>query len=271
MILITSINQALYHEYGKRMMEGWQANSRGVKLFIVFEGSLPQELREQKFETIKILKLKGQDLDRFHNTFGKLYEANGIRLKETTFPNGERRIEIGNDYRFNFVRFSFKIFSILIARKEIGASTPFSWIDADLKCLAPFDANDLTQFMPKSDQIMSYLGRTNFPTKEEPYSECGFLGFNPEHEQTSNFLERMKSLYMTGEGFRFKQWHDSWLWDEVRKEFEARGFKFRNISGKYKNTHHPFINCGLGKFFDHLKGPERKKIGHSFDRDIVRE
>ena len=62
-----------------------------------------------------------------------------------------------------------------------------------------------------------------------------------------------------------KEWHDSWIWDEVRKEFEVQGVHFKNISGNAVHLEHPFINCGLGEYFDHLKGPERKKIGKSMD------
>ncbi len=80
----------------------------------------------------------------------------------------------------------------------------------------------------------------------------------------------MKALYLTGEAFRFQEWHDSWLWDEVRKEFEAKGFAFKNISGKAAHLEHPFINCGLGVYFDHLKGPQRKQAGKSFDQDYAK-
>ena len=270
MIFVSSINKSLYDEYGKRMIDGWLKNSKDVQLMIIFEGQIPKELKEINHRLFSVKKLKSKEFDQFQSFFGKLYEANGIRLHEFLHPNGERRIEIKRDFRFDLVRFSFKIFSLLVALEEMPQETPFAWIDADLKCLEPFGEDDLTHFMPNGDQIMSYLGRTKFPTKDDAYSECGFLGFNTKHDQTLNFLGRMRDLYLTGEAFRFKQWHDSWLWDEVRKEFEEKGYKFRNISGKFKELEHPFINCGLGKYFDHLKGPDRKKFGQSFDRDFVR-
>ena len=50
-------------------------------------------------------------------------------------------------------------------------------------------------------------------------------------------------------------------------EFEAQNVIFKNISGDASVLEHPFINCGLGKYFDHLKGPQRKQIGHSFIKD----
>jgi hypothetical protein len=263
--LITSLNQKLFDQYGRNMIEGFINFSHDVKMIIVFEGDIP--LRNiPKNDLISLIKLESSDHEYFHKVFGKLYEAHGLKIIQEQLPNGQLQFKPIQDYRFNLVRFSFKIFSLQIAREKIASNERFAWIDADLKCLMEFRQSDLDPFFPQGEEIMSYLGRIKHPPRS-PYSECGFLGFNPESPQLDAFLERMKALYMTGEAFRFDEWHDSWLWDEVRKEFEFKGHKFRNISGKYDITEHPFINCGLGAFFDHLKGPERKKTGKSFASD----
>ena len=111
---------------------------------------------------------------------------------------------------------------------------------------------------------MSYLGRDRYP-----YSECGFLGFNATHPRIADFFQRMRALYLTGEIFSLAEWHDSWLWDHVRWEFERTGIRFRNISGAASGAEHPFVNCGLGEFFDHLKGPDRKAYGRSVTEDFI--
>jgi hypothetical protein len=112
---------------------------------------------------------------------------------------------------------------------------------------------------------MSYLGR-NFPLND-PYSECGFLGFNWRHPQVREFLNSVADVYSSGEIFSHRQWHDSWIWDQVRIQFERKAIQFKNISGAAYDTDHPFINSDLGNFFDHLKGPKRKELGKSFDED----
>ena len=264
--LVTSINQKLYDEYGEAMIDGFKRFSRDVALIVVFEGEIPNEFVVPG-ELIRFVQLNSPDYQRFQLTFGKLYEANGMRLVQLDNSNKQYRLEY--DYRYNLVKFSFKIFSLLIAREMIPQNEYFAWIDADLKCLKEFDSKQLMHFFPVGSEIMSYLRRTYAPPPHKAYSECGFLGFNPLHDETNSFLERMKNLYITGEAFRFEQWHDSWLWDEVRGEFEAKGFIFKNISGKFENTEHPFINSGLGKFFDHLKGPQRKILGHSLASDYI--
>ena len=60
----------------------------------------------------------------------------------------------------------------------------------------------------------------------------------------------MTDIYVTGEIFSLNEWHDSWIWDYVRLEFEKKKTKFKNISNIYE---HPYINSGLGEIFDHLK------------------
>ena len=113
---------------------------------------------------------------------------------------------------------------------------------------------------------MSYLGRTNFPP-ERPYTETGFLGFNLKHSQFKQFINRMVEVYCSGEIFSFVEWHDCWVYDHVRKEFEEKNINFKNISGPiFEKLAHPFVNCNLGKFFDHLKG-DRKKSGSSYNED----
>ena len=54
------------------------------------------------------------------------------------------------------------------------------------------------------------------------------------------------------------------------KNLRMKKTKFKNISGLYTNTEHPFVNCGLGEYFDHLKGDDRKKNGKSFEDDYVK-
>jgi hypothetical protein len=116
--------------------------------------------------------------------------------------------------------------------------------------------------LPKEDEIASYLGRDSFPAPN-PYSECGFLAFNLENSGTISFLRDFKDLYCSGEIFEQLEWHDSFLFDVMRRRYEIQGNRFRNISGDSGEVEHPFIHSHLGKYFDHLKGPMRKVKGTS--------
>ena len=262
MLIITSFNQQLYDSYGKRMTEEFSDKSDGsVQLVVVFEGEkLPNAISLKNVEYI-IFNSKGHQT--FLNKFGNLFEARGFRVNFLE----NNQFQIHYDYKFDAVRFSFKVFSLIQAMDAFKPKNFFAWLDADIRCIKSFGSSDLDKFFPGEDELMSYLGR-NFP-QVDPYSECGFLGFNNKHPFTSNFLYRVCEVYLKGEIFSHHQWHDSWIWDQIRMEFENKNIKFKNISGEAYSTDHPFINCELGTFFDHLKGPLRKKMGQSFSEDYV--
>ncbi len=261
MHLITSMNASLYEQYGKNMISDFRRFAGAdMRLVVIFEGE--QLVREPSDSVVDVIPLRHPEHERFVKFFGGLHEARGLQITFTA----ENRVNLEWLYTMDAMRFAFKIFAIDQALENIPSNEMFGWIDADVRCLKPFAATDLTDFFPDSHQIMSYLGRDRFPP-EHPYSECGFLGFNPNHPQTRHYLDRVKSIYTTGEIFSFPQRHDCWVWDTTRREFETRGNQFKNISGPAAALDHPFINTGLGKFFDHLKGPQRKAAGKSSPLD----
>ena len=258
--LITSFNEILFQNYGKRMVEEFSENSDGTaSLTVMYEGV---QIPDLCLKNVKFIYFNHPGHYDFLKKFGHLKEARGLRVK--ILPNDQ--VSFSHDYKFDAVRFSFKIFSLLQAYEILKPSGYFAWIDADIRCLKKFGLNDLLNFFPENDQLMSYLGRDNFPPNGA-YSECGFLGFNSNHPLLLEFLNRMAEIYQNGEIFTHKQWHDSWIWDQTRLEFESRAIKFKNISGAASKTEHPFINTALGIIFDHLKGPDRKLLGQSFNED----
>lgn len=267
--LVTTFNNELFNSYAYRLIESFNTHAdKDCNLLIVYEGSPgnTQDFKLPESNKIKIIPFSSECHKKFVHYFGKLNEANGYKMTEFKTAYLGPQFKIIKDFRFDAIRFSFKIFSIIQAFEFLPQKSMFAWIDADVICLKKFSEKDLLQFMPDSHQIMSYLGRNKFPIPN-PYSECGFLGFNPNHSSLNDFLNRMKMIYLTGEIFSHTEWHDSWLWDQVRHEFENRGDFFKNLSNDIPDTHHPFINSNLGIFFDHLKGPERKKLGRSFNHD----
>jgi len=262
MLIITSFNEDLFKQYGKRMVNEFSEKSDGtVKLAVMYEGdSIP----EINLKNIEFIKLNHTGHHEFICKFGHLQEARGMRI--SYLPNGQ--VYLSHNFRFDAVRFSFKIFSLLQALELFNPVNYFAWLDADVRCLKNFSQDELLQFFPQNNQLMSYLGRTKFPLTGA-YSECGFLGFNNLHPFINEFLNRVAEIYQNGEVFSYQQWHDCWIWDQTRLSFESRGIEFKNISGDAAKTDHPFINSNLGVFFDHLKGPKRKKVGHSFPEDYT--
>ncbi len=260
---VSTMNKKLYDQYGKRFIEEFiNFASDDLKLFIVFEGECPKEILNIK-SNIFVIPFLSQKHHLFIKYFGKLYEANGLKVKQF-IENGQTKLNVSNDYHFNSIKFSFKPFSIHQVLDYIPEDLDYLiWTDADLRCKKKFNEESLYTFLPEEEFLMSYLGR-----KKPWYSECGFLGFNLRHKNFRDYINRMIEIYTSGEIFSLEQWHDSWIWDHVRNEFEEdRKINFKNISGKGYELDHPFINCGLEEFFDHLKGPLRKQEGKSFADD----
>ena len=138
----------------------------------------------------------------------------------------------------------------------------FGWLDSDIICKRNFSAADLKQFFPEPNSIASYLGRNNFP-KPNAYSECGFVGYNYLNASTTEFILDFINFYMNGDIFTLKEWHDCFVFDHLRHKYESQGGLFKNLSEDLINEDHPFVLTGLGNYFDHLKGPERKIRGYS--------
>ena len=264
LVFVSSMNIKLYEEYGKRFIyEFIDKASEDINLIIMFEGISPNEILNLK-KNLVVKSLDNEKHNKFIKFFGHLHEARGLRVKFFE-ENGVKKINVLSNYKYDAIRFSFKPFSILQVLKYVPkASDYLIWTDADLRCKKNFNADSIIKFLPEKDELMSYLGR------EKNYSECGFLGFNLLHTEFKNFINRMTDIYSTGEIFSLNEWHDSWVWDYVRKEFEDRKIKFRNISNKGFSHYHPFINSGLEEYFDHLKGPTRKKEGKSRDEDYIK-
>jgi hypothetical protein len=262
---ITSMNEALFHQYGKRALDEFDSYAGdNVKLLVMYEGEIPDYI--PKYKRVAFKKLNGTQRSLFLERFSHLKEANGLRVNFEKNDRGEMLAKFYWDFRYNAVRFSHKIFSISESLQHLNDCNHLVWIDADIRILRAFDENDLEDFLPEQTEIMAYLGRNEFP-KPNPYSEGGWYAFNTNHDQFKNFINDITEYYPSGDIFKLTEWHDCWVVDTVRALYEQKGFVFKNISGPAINVEHPFVNCGLGKIFDHLKGPARKQNGRSFEKD----
>ena len=172
-----------------------------------------------------------------------------------------------DDFRFNVFRFAHKVYAIASALKNTKAKY-LIWLDADIKTYKKIPLKFLDTLV--SDNIyMSYLGRENISIKHLTYSECGFLIFNTKHPIHKLFWQNMMKMYDDGDLFKEKEWHDSYIFDVVRKKLEkTKNIKNFDITNNglvdVKNDDHVFVSSVLGKFMDHKKG-NRKDSKWSFE------
>ena len=79
----------------------------------------------------------------------------------------------------------------------------------------------------------------------------------------------MKRMYDEDEIYELIEHHDSFVWDYVREKFELeRGIKNINIGDSAKG--HVQARCLLAEYYDHTKGPNRKKYGFSTENNTAK-
>lgn len=174
------------------------------------------------------------------------------RHKDNLRAHGKARAP-AYDFRLDAFRFSKKVFALrLVSRSMEGGR--LLWLDADTHTLHPVPL-ELLQRLPPDKHHLAFLDRPGY------HSECGFVGYNLNYTNTKGFLERFAKLYETDEVFSLKEWHDSWVFDWLRKQMtsEVKGYAI-----PHSNKSHPFVYSELGKYCDHLKG-NRKKLGISVE------
>lgn len=163
------------------------------------------------------------------------------------------------DYRMDYRRFSFKVFSMHQAMTfalEQGKEY-LVWMDADITLTKPLENFD--KWLPKN-KVASYLGR-----KDWDHSECGFMIFNLKNGG-KEFLDRMVSMYINDEVLTLAQWHDSFVFDVIMQEFNHANGKnvFLNIS-KGIAGRDIFEKTSLAEFMVHHKGPKKLKEKTAID------
>ena len=253
--VITSFNSGGLKSYGQRMINTFESLwPQEVDLIIYAEDCQPTTSR-QNTRIIDLLKAS-KDLRDFITRHHDNPMAHGRAGPLNTF-NPKKA------FRWDAVRFSYKVFSIAHATSSFSDGWMI-WLDADTHTHSPLTLPVLENLCPNNSMI-SYLGRG-----ENYHSECGWVGYNLSHPSCQEFISTFVNMYRNDDIFNFPEWHDSYVWDQIRKRYQntnyfhnltPTNFMGRGVAG------HPFINSKLGRYMDHVKG-SRKIQGHSERIDI---
>lgn len=257
--IITTFHKSGLEQYGQTMIDSfdryWPQN---VPLVVYTENCTPR-LPSVRVQTIDLLQVSA-DLVRFKQRHANNPVANGLVAKDTQVPFKD------NAFKWDAVRFSHKVFAVIHACKNIDSDWVI-WLDADTKTFAPVPEDFLDSICDFSS-MACYLGR-----REKYHSECGWVAYNRRHPDLKAFMDRWRDLYATDDLFRLREYHDSFVFDILRKDFQSlRQTKFSNLSPALpgKGPGHPFIASRLGLYMDHMKGSKRKALGHSLPDDFDR-
>jgi hypothetical protein len=235
-VLVTSWSNAGYEQYGRKFLQSWKETgwNEAAPLVVFTEGHVP-EIDGPCYVDL----LGDQDLHSFLQRYGEIPAANGFgQTKDGRWVC---------DYRFQATKFARKVFAI--TSREIPEADWRIWIDADVVFTkAPSEAF-WEDTCPKEAQG-SYIGRTDWP-----HSECGWVAYRVPH--CLAFLKTFRGMYSTGKVFGLGEWHDSFVFDYVRRLYD-QPLKWKNLAEGIRGMH-PWPETVLGQYMEHYKGPVAKR------------
>jgi hypothetical protein len=271
---VTTFNRQGYEQYGRRMMESFDRYwPKDVSLYCYAEGFTP-DVCSQRIVVVDLIsacpelvafKERHRNNPRAHGNErrGAQFRLHAKRRTGSKWPVPKLkliRMEQGVGYRWNAVRFSHKSFAIFDASVRCKPDI-LCWLDGDIVVFDAVPPSFLQEVVPP-DHLLGYLKRPTF-------SECGFLAYNLRHPAIHEFFDEFKELYTKDQLFREREYHDSWLFDIVRRRFERKNCKTFDIArGKGAHAGHVFINSPLGRYMDHMKGG-RWVLGASSVSDLI--
>ena len=218
---VTTFSKKGWEEYGRVFLQTYlEFWPQSVPLYIGWEGDdWPKEY----------------PVDRV--TWFNLDESSERRR----FLDGDKGDDV-KDYRLCAKRFSHKVFALGMANEIVPKESSITWLDADIETEKPVTREFLDSVAP-AGFAGAYLGR-----KDWNHSECGFVVY---HDR--DIIKEFVRIYDSGEIFSFNEWHDSYIFDQIKDGF---GWWY-NISEGVPGMH-VWDDCPLGEVMNHKKGPMRK-------------
>lgn len=253
--VVTTFHPAGLEKYGQTMIDSfercWPAD---VDLHVYAERCQPRHTRP----STKIIDLEtaSPDMIAFKNRHKNNPKARGDAGPDGTYDDKKQ-------FRWDAIRFCHKVYALDHAIRNAQGDW-LIWLDADSKTHSPITHEVLSRVC-NNNKFGSYLGRG-----DKYHSECGWIAYNLNHPEIQNFNSRLVGMYNSDELFNYAEWHDSFLWDIVRKEFLSQGrIDMQNLNPQDSTgkAGHPFINSELGRYMDHMKG-NRKDRGHSKAKEL---
>lgn len=254
--LVTSLNKQLYEKYAKDNFKSWVNYlylPEGSEIEVWFNGEMPQGL-PQRTNNGTPFKYKILDV-----------QSEGWKYFISSYKNHPRpKAQPGQEYMFNFVPFSCKVYALAEASWDIksqytentGPANPFThviWVDADIELLQTVDETFLQKVAENSNY--AWLDRSAPWT----HGETGFMMATADPDTLDLFLQ-VANCYGSGQLFHFAQWHDAFIYTAYLKlkAFTEPNFIVKNLNGDVNNESeqglHPFKTSILSKVMRHDKG-----------------
>lgn len=254
--VVTTFHAKGYEQYAQKFIQTFlKMWPTSVTLYVYTEECTISESAPNLI--VRDLHAASQPLVNFKNKWKNVPKANGDVSQD---PVRSKRRDSGKGFKWDAVRFAHKVYSIFHCAKNCDAEN-LIWMDADMICHSPITELTLKMMIPENIDLC-YLGR------QGKFSECGLYSMYLPSQRTQNFLKQFQEYYDDAERgiFTLDEWHDSFVFDAVRKNHPLMDFDW--AKGIIKGEGHPLINSPWGAYLDHLKG-KRKEYGKSLATDLV--
>jgi hypothetical protein len=270
--VITTFKPGDWDRYARRMVQSVIDRWPNVDITVYYEGQGPY------FDHPKVSWV---DIDKANTNLHKFrehYKNDPVAMgKLNKIPGGVRRsprlvTEGGLDakkesYLWNAVKFSYKVSCVTHAVKTYTDYDYVIWIDDDTYTFRDIPMQFIESICP-NDTLVTYLDREN-DRGSNKYPECGLVCYNMKHNLVQKFAEDWEKLYTSSDIFELLEWHDSYVFWHLTKEYRQKhSAKVHDIGySKGVKGHHVFVNSELGQYIDHFKG-DRKDAKSSKAEDI---
>lgn len=249
-LFVTSFSPIGYELYGRKFLQTFIEHwPKSVRLLCYYEGEKPTEV-DDRIVYLDLLK-------------NERHAAFMARHKDNPGRNGIFENEDGSkftNYRYQAVRFAHKVYALTDFANQPVCDW-LTWIDADVVTNKPMP-EDFFEFLHQ-DYSLYYLGR-----KDWHHSECGFVAYNMQHKAAKDLLMSLRTLYDTDKLFELEEWHDSYLFDQIRNDPEFSDLACYNLSENIPGLH-VWPHTILGEYMTHNKGPEAKGMPIKEDKKAL--
>lgn len=254
--VVTTFHQEGLKVYAQRMIDtfiqNWPAE---VTLHLYPENCNPRVPDHSRITLTDLGSV--EPLTAFKTKWKDVPKANGDVSSD---PVRSKRRDAGKGFKWHAIRFAHKVYAIFDCARNTDADI-LIWMDADTVCHSPITMKEIERLCTPSKDVC-FLGRKG------KFSECGLYAMNLRSPATRQFLEKFQWVYDNAEQgiFTMAEWHDSFVFDEVRKMVKLNELDWS--SHLIKGEGHPLINSDWGAYLDHLKGG-RKSLGKSKRTDLL--
>src|SRR5210317_1477980 len=238
--LVTTFNKKLYEYYAHRFIATY---CWPFDCYVYHEGWTPKIQYDLPHIKYRDINETNPELKAFiHRNLSRNIDS---QYNKTIIPT--------TDYKMDAIRFSYKVFAKTHLMLDCDYDYVF-WVDADIVFKKTITEKEvIDKFLPQN-YCLSFIDRPTY------YSECGFVGYNLTIPSTKRFIYKLREHYTKDLLFHEREWHDSYVWDCVRKKWMIGESQY-NLAPVVRKVGNPWPDTPMSEYVDHLKGKKRKDAG----------